>query len=84
MKRRATWLGVSAAAALLALTGIVVRGLDLGVEFTGGRLVEYSTSAPLSIDDARDVVSDAGFPRAIVQTSGSDAATRTSPCARPT
>ena len=72
MKRRATWLGISAAAALLALTGIVARGLDLGVEFTGGRLVEYSTSAPLSIDDARDVVSDAGFPRAIVQTSGSD------------
>jgi SecD/SecF fusion protein len=72
MKRRATWLAISAAAALLALTGIVARGLDLGVEFTGGRLVEYSTSAPLSIDDAREVVSDAGFPRAIVQTSGSD------------
>lgn len=72
MKRRATWLGISAAAALLAVTGIVVRGLDLGVEFTGGRLVEYSTSSPLPIDDAREVVIDAGFPRAIVQTSGSD------------
>jgi SecD/SecF fusion protein len=72
MKRRATWLAVSAAAAVLALTGIVTRGLDLGVEFTGGRLVEYSTSTPLSIDDARQTVSDAGFPRAIVQTSGSD------------
>jgi SecD/SecF fusion protein len=72
MKRRALWLGVSTAAALLALTGIVVRGLDFGVEFTGGRLVEYSTSSALSIDDARDVVSHAGFPRAIVQTSGSD------------
>jgi SecD/SecF fusion protein len=72
MKRRAVWLGVSAAAALLAVTGIVARGLDFGVEFTGGRLVEYSTSATLSIDDARDVVSDAGFPRAVVQTSGSN------------
>jgi SecD/SecF fusion protein len=59
---------------LLALTGIVTRGLDFGVEFTGGRLVEYSTSAALSIDDARHAVSDAGFPRAIVQTSGSDGA----------
>jgi SecD/SecF fusion protein len=72
LKRRATLLGISAAAALLAVTGIVVRGLDLGVEFTGGRLVEYSTSSPFPIDDAREVVSDAGFPRAIVQTSGSD------------
>jgi SecD/SecF fusion protein len=72
MKRRATWLAISGAAAMLAVTGIVVRGLDLGVEFTGGRLVEYSTSSPLPIDDARELVGDAGFPRAIVQTSGSD------------
>ncbi|MER0244044.1 hypothetical protein AAHZ94_18960, partial [Streptomyces sp. HSW2009] len=26
--------------------GIGVRGPDFGVEFTGGRLVEYSTAAP--------------------------------------
>ncbi|MEV7167212.1 hypothetical protein AB0N60_34505, partial [Streptomyces microflavus] len=25
----------------VAVAGIVVRGVDLGVEFTGGRLVEY-------------------------------------------
>ena len=52
------------------MTGIAVRGLDLGVEFTGGRLVEYSTSAELSVDEARGAVSDAGFPRAVVQESG--------------
>ena len=72
MKRRRLWLGISAAVTLLALTGIVVRGLNFGVEFTGGRLVEYSTSSSLSIDDARAAVSDAGFPRAVVQTSGAD------------
>jgi SecD/SecF fusion protein len=72
MRRRRLWLSISAAATLLALTGIFVRGLQLGVEFTGGRLVEYSHSTPLNIDQARAAVSDAGFPRAIVQTSGSD------------
>jgi SecD/SecF fusion protein len=72
MSRRRLWLTVSAAAVLVAVAGIVVRGLNFGVEFTGGRLVEYSTAAPISIDDARQVVSDAGFPRAVVQTSGSD------------
>ena len=66
------WLAVSGAALVLALTGIGWRGLDLGVEFTGGRLVEYSTTAPISVDEARAVVSDSGFPRAVVQESGAD------------
>jgi len=68
--RGRTWLLLSAAAVLVAVAGVVVRGLDLGVEFTGGRLVEYSTSQPVDVDEARGVVSDAGFPRAVVQTSG--------------
>ena len=70
MRHGRRWLAGSAVALVLAGTGIAVRGLDLGVEFTGGRLVEYSTSAPMSVDDARQVVSDAGFPRAVVQESG--------------
>ncbi len=47
-----------------------MRGLNLGVEFTGGRLAEYSTSKTLDADTARAAVVDAGFPRAIVQSSG--------------
>ncbi|MEV5709157.1 protein translocase subunit SecD [Actinoallomurus sp. NPDC052274] len=72
MRRRRLWLSVSAVAVLLAITGIAVRGLNLGVEFTGGRLVEYSTSRPVDADTARRVVSDAGFPHAVVQASGKD------------
>ncbi|MFF9628321.1 protein translocase subunit SecD [Streptomyces fradiae] len=70
MGRSRRWLTVSAVAVLLAVSGIFVRGLDLGVEFTGGRLVEYSTSSPVDADRARDALADAGFPRAVVQTSG--------------
>ncbi|WP_229840207.1 protein translocase subunit SecD [Streptomyces roseolilacinus] len=70
MGRRRRWLAVSAAALLLAVAGIFVRGLDFGVEFTGGRLVEYSTSSPVDVDRARDALADAGFPRAVVQSSG--------------
>ncbi|MEH0551711.1 protein translocase subunit SecD [Streptomyces sp. B21-101] len=64
------WLAVSAAALVLAASGIAVRGLDLGVEFTGGRLVEYTTATPVDADRARSALADAGFPRAVVQTSG--------------
>jgi len=72
MSRRRLWLAISGVLTLVALTGIGVRGLDLGVEFTGGRLVEYSSTRTIDVDQARETVSDAGFPRAIVQTSGAD------------
>ncbi|EPH45124.1 protein translocase subunit SecD [Streptomyces aurantiacus] len=67
---RRRWLGASALLVAVAVAGIVVRGLDLGVEFTGGRLVEYSTSKQVDADTARTAVADAGFPRAVVQESG--------------
>ncbi|GAA1731347.1 protein translocase subunit SecD [Aeromicrobium alkaliterrae] len=72
IKRSGTWLLVTAAVAIVAIGGIVVRGLDLGVEFTGGRLLEYSTTESVDIDEAREAVSAAGFPRAVVQESSSD------------
>ncbi|MDX3752698.1 protein translocase subunit SecD [Streptomyces sp. AK08-02] len=59
-------LGFSALLIVVAVAGIGLRGL----EFTGGRLVEYSTSRPVDVDAARTAVTDAGFPRAVVQESG--------------
>jgi len=72
MSRGPLWLGLSAAALVIALLGIVLNGLNLGVEFTGGRLMEYSTTQPLSADRAREAVVDAGFPSAVVQESDND------------
>ena len=80
MRHRRRWLAVSAVAVVLALAGVGVRGLDFGVEFTGGRLVEYSTSERVSVTQAREAVADAGFARAVVQESGDDdIAVRTGP-----
>ncbi len=72
MRRRRTWLTISGLLLVVAVVGIAVKGLNLGVEFTGGRLVEYSTSRPVDAEVARAAVSEAGFPRAIVQSSGAD------------
>ncbi|MGW2031158.1 protein translocase subunit SecD [Streptomyces sp. NPDC001811] len=70
MRHPRRWLATSAAVLVLAASGIAVRGLEPGVEFTGGRLVEYATSAPVDADRARTALAEAGFPRAVVQSSG--------------
>ncbi|AEN13512.1 MULTISPECIES: protein translocase subunit SecD [unclassified Streptomyces] len=64
------WLAFSAVLVAVAVAGIVVRGVNLGVEFTGGRLVEYSTSRPVDVEKARDALSTAGFGDAEVTTAG--------------
>jgi SecD/SecF fusion protein len=64
------WLAGSLVALLLAGVGLVVRGPNFGVEFTGGRLLEYRTARPVDLDAARRALAGAGFPRAVVQASG--------------
>ena len=71
MGKRGRWLGVSAAALVFAVTGIVSQGLNLGVEFTGGRQIDYSVTEEVSVEEARAAIAEAGF-GAVVQ--GADTA----------
>jgi SecD/SecF fusion protein len=64
------WLAGSGVALVLAATGIVTQGLNFGLEFSGGRLIEYETERRADLDDLRRAVADAGFPQAVVQESG--------------
>lgn len=70
MRHPRRWLAAAAAALVLAASGIALRGLDFGIEFTGGRLIEYTTATPINPDRARTALADAGFPNAVVQTTG--------------
>ncbi|MBE1585225.1 SecD/SecF fusion protein [Nonomuraea angiospora] len=70
MKARRLWLAVAGTLVAAAVAGLLTRGLNFGVEFTGGRLVEFATAKPLSADVAGQAVSRAGFPSAVVQASG--------------
>ena len=68
--RRRLWFAVSAVALLVAAAGIAGRGLTYGLEFSGGRLLEYETERPADVDRIRDELATRGLPRAIVQESG--------------
>ncbi len=70
MSRPRRWLAASLIVMVVAGSGILVRGLNFGIEFTGGRLIEYSTATQVDPERARDALADAGFPRAVVQSSG--------------
>lgn len=70
MRHRRRWLGACAGLLLLALAGIGGRGLDFGVEFTGGRVAQYTAAQRVDADAARAAVVGAGFPQAVVQTTG--------------
>lgn len=72
MRRSGLWIGITLAVAVVSLSGILVRGLNLGVEFTGGRILEFSTAQAADVEQVREAVSDAGFPRAVVQESSGD------------
>ncbi|MDT0268268.1 protein translocase subunit SecD [Streptomyces sp. DSM 44915] len=69
MRHRRWWLLLSGVAVVLAAVGIGVRGLDLGVEFTGGRMIEYTTERPVDAEEARAALDGAGLPRAVVHAS---------------
>ena len=79
LARPRRWLTVAGAAVVLALAGLVVAGPNLGIEFTGGRVLEYATDRPADVDRVRAAVSDAGFARAVVQQSGDGVSIRTEP-----
>ncbi|SEG60205.1 protein translocase subunit secF /protein translocase subunit secD [Thermomonospora echinospora] len=72
MRRKTLWLTISGVMVAAAFAGIIVKGFNFGVEFTGGRQVVYNTSQKMDINDAREAVAGVGFPRAVVQTAGKE------------
>jgi SecD/SecF fusion protein len=83
LRHSGRWLAGSALAVTLAVAGIATQGLEYGLDFSGGQLLEYDTERSPDLDAVRRNVADIGFPRAVVQGSGDDNVTiRTGQLAR--
>ncbi|GAA1858617.1 protein translocase subunit SecD [Pseudonocardia alni subsp. carboxydivorans] len=61
LRRPGRYLAVAGVVVVVMVSGLFVRGLELGVEFTGGRLVEFTTSTPVSVEQVRDAVGTTGI-----------------------
>lgn len=71
MALRRYWYILSALVVLASIALVLVRGLNLTVDFTGGQVFEIAFSAPVDLERARGALSDAGFEDFQVRSYGS-------------
>ena len=75
--RRRLWYALFGALMLVCVASIVLRGFNLGVDFTGGTLVQFpaaGTSAPVDVESVRGVFERVVGTEPTVQVAGSGAA----------
>lgn len=70
---------------VLSIGSLLFQGLNLGVDFEGGTLIEVGYPAPVELDEIRGQLEASGFDRAVVQHFGSaqDVLVRIKPDDRP-
>ena len=85
MRRRAVAMVLSVGLLATAVGSLIMQGLNLGVDFEGGTLIEVGYPGPVELDTVRARLEDAGFARAVVQHFGSaqDVLVRIKPDDRP-
>jgi preprotein translocase SecF subunit len=66
------WIGFGVTAAMFLATFVAlgVRGLNFGLDFTGGVIVEARREAPFDAGALRAALAEAGVPEAVVQIGG--------------
>jgi len=71
-QRRKIALSFSLLFVIVSFASIATRGLDFGIDFTGGVLLEVGYSQPADLEMIRNNLADAGFSDAQVQQFGED------------
>jgi len=74
IQRRKVWFLLSGAVLVLALVGLVIRGLNYSIDFTGGSLIQYENRSGATVEEIRDVLAQDPYNRrdAEIQVVGTD------------
>lgn len=70
MGPRRRWYGLSGALVLAAVLLLVFRGLNLGIDFTGGVVFEVAFPEAANLDKVRGALASKGYEDAVVQSFG--------------
>ncbi len=70
--KKRIFLTASAAAVVILLIVMGVRGISFGIEFVGGTSITFHGTEDTSIEEVRDAFADAGDADAMIQTTSSD------------
>lgn len=71
MAHRKLAMIVSLVLVLGSMAGLFVKGLNFGVDFTGGTIIELAYDKPADVNGIRDALQKSGYKEAIVQNFGS-------------
>ncbi|ASP39426.1 protein translocase subunit SecF [Bacterioplanes sanyensis] len=72
MKARGIALVLSIVLVLASIGSVAVQGLNLGLDFTGGTLLEVKYQQPVALEGITDTLEDAGYRDVTVQNFGSE------------
>jgi preprotein translocase subunit SecF len=70
MPLRARWYAISGALIIASLLLIGIRGLNFGIDFTGGVVMELGFPKPADLEQVRSVLAQQGYGDATVQSFG--------------
>jgi preprotein translocase subunit SecF len=72
MHTRRVWYGVSGAAIIASIALLLWHGLNLGIDFTGGVVLEFSYPQKANLEKTREALQQAGYGEAQVQNFGDE------------
>ncbi len=70
--RRKIWYILSILIILPGIFSIFTQGFNLGIDFTGGVLVDLEFNKPVTVQEVRDVLKDYGLDNSMIQLAGAE------------